>query len=347
MPPGKYWLHELRRELSRGERAIWRATARHFDIPHMRDVESRLPVPFARRLELRFRRRPTADSVWGVSMVRDEVDVVAYTIEHLLAQGLDHIIVADNMSTDGTYELLRELATTLPVTVVRDRLPAFHQAHKVTRLARLAVAGGAEWIVPFDADELWVAQSGRLVDVLRASSESVLDAPMFDHVPSTADDLSEPNPYLRINQRCVDPLVMGKVAFRAHRLAYVAAGNHAVQLPDSPLHRKVAEHSPLSIRHVPYRNPAQVARKVYQGTEAVRHDGVPQTTSIHWQALSTRDLEQIVEHYLRLDRDIVFDPAPFTALPDKVASLPIVAAAVSDAAANTSDTPAQIARKTA
>lgn len=338
MPPGKFWIEELQRELRRGERAIWRATAAHFDVPNMRHLESRLPVPFARQLELRFRSRRTPGAVWGVSMVRDEADVIAYTIEHLLAQGLEHVIVADNMSTDGTYELLRDMGTTLPVTVVRDRLPAFHQAHKVTRLARLAAAAGADWIVPFDADELWCADGGSLADVLRASERSVLDAPMFNQVPSNDDDPSEPNPYLRITQRCVDPLVMGKVAFRSHRLAFVAAGNHAVALPDSPIHRRPSDDSPLSIRHVPYRTPAQVARKVHQGTEAVRHPGVPETTSIHWQALSTRDVDQIVEYYLRLDQQLIHDPAPFTAIPPNVAMLPVV---------ESSDTPAQIARKTA
>lgn len=326
MPTGKYWIDELRRELSRGERAIWRATARHFDIPHMRNVEPRFLLPYARRFELRHRRRPTPGSVWGVSMVRDEADVVGYTIEHLLAEGLDHVIVADNMSTDGTYELLREMSATLPITVVRDRLPAFHQAHKISRLARIAAAGGADWIVPFDADELWCADGGSLVDVLRTSRESVLDAPMFNQVPSNDDDPGQPNPYRRITQRCVEPLVMGKVAFRAHRLAYVADGNHAVQIPGVSLHRRPNVDTPLSIRHVPFRTPDQVARKVHQGTEASSHPGVPETTSIHWRALSTRDVDQIVEYYLRLDQQLVHDPAPFRAIPvEPVTVLPVAA----------------------
>jgi hypothetical protein len=46
------------------------------------------------------------------------------------------------------------------VHVVTDREPAYFQAAKMTRLARAAARAGADWVVPFDADELWFADRG-------------------------------------------------------------------------------------------------------------------------------------------------------------------------------------------
>lgn len=53
-------------------------------------------------------------------MVKNEADIVEQTIRHLLDQGVDHILAADNGSSDGTYEILLELSKILPVHVIKD-----------------------------------------------------------------------------------------------------------------------------------------------------------------------------------------------------------------------------------
>lgn len=298
---------ELRRELQRASRRSWRSVQRHVSGPRLPGAAGFALTPWSRTLELHRRRRPEPGSVWAVTMVRDEEDVIAHTIEHLLGQGVQHVLVADNLSTDGTPALLRDMAARWPVTVAHDRLPAMLQEHKVSRLARLATAAGAEWIVPFDADELWCSSSGTLADTLAKSPHSVLAVPMHDHVPSADDDPAEPNPYLRLRRRLVEPKAMGKVAFRAHRLAFVEAGNHFVRHPAAP-----AVVSDLFIRHVPFRNAEQVVRKVRQGAEAsiaANRDG---NFSVHWRALAGRPMDEVVAYYQRDGYALVDDPAPFT-----------------------------------
>ena len=85
---------------------------------------------------------PTAQrhvgSVWGITLVKDEVDIIEITLRHQLDQGLDGIIVADNCSTDGTAELLRELAGTLPIFVTTDGWRAHYQGVKMSLLASMA-----------------------------------------------------------------------------------------------------------------------------------------------------------------------------------------------------------------
>src|SRR5688500_11811701 len=101
-------------------------------------------------------------------MAKDEADVAVGLVLHTLGE-VDAMVVADNMSSDGTYELLLGLAADFPhrLIVVRDREVAYLQSQKMTRLAEFAVQTlDAEWIVPVDFDELWWSPAGRLRDVL-------------------------------------------------------------------------------------------------------------------------------------------------------------------------------------
>lgn len=84
-------------------------------------------------------------------MVRNEQDVIETVIRHLLAEGVDHVLVADNLSTDQTRAILDRLSEILPVTVIDDPEPAYRQSEKVTALARRAGEQGGTWIIPFDA----------------------------------------------------------------------------------------------------------------------------------------------------------------------------------------------------
>lgn len=298
---------ELARELRIDERRRWRDVQNGATTPMVPDSTGFAWLPWSRRLELHRRRVPQPGAVWAVAMVRDEADVIGYTIEHLLGQGVQHILVADNLSTDGTNELLHGLSRRWPVTVLHDRLPAMLQEQKMTRLARLATAAGAEWIIPFDADELWCTTNGLLAETLSASPHSVLGAVMHDHVPSPDDDPEEPNPFRRIRHRLVEPKVMGKVAFRAHRLAYLEAGNHSIRHPAGN-----AVPSELFIRHVPFRTADQVVRKVRQGAAASDDANRSPEFSVHWRALATRNDDEVVAYYRRDGHPIVLEPAPFT-----------------------------------
>ena len=48
--------------------------------------------------------------IWAVSVVKNELDIIPYVLDHFFAQGIDRIIIADNLSTDGTREYLRQRA---------------------------------------------------------------------------------------------------------------------------------------------------------------------------------------------------------------------------------------------
>lgn len=41
-------------------------------------------------------------------MVRDEADIISQMLEHHIAQGVEVILVCDNGSTDGTFDILSQ-----------------------------------------------------------------------------------------------------------------------------------------------------------------------------------------------------------------------------------------------
>ncbi|MCK9921601.1 glycosyltransferase family 2 protein [Frankia sp. AgPm24] len=263
-------------------------------------------------------------TVVGIAMVRDEADVIAGTVRHMAGQ-VDQLLVADNGSVDGTLQLLHELARDLPLVVTQDRDPAYYQGVKMTRLATLAAATmGATWIVPFDADELWHAEGGRIADVLAAVRPPVAYAALTDHL-RTALDKDTPDPFRSMTWRKPSPAPLPKVAFRWEPGATVHQGNHGVSLPSAQaIVDTLAGRPPaLAVRHFPVRSPEQFARKARNGAAAYRAaPDLPADMGAHWRAWGQlyqqggAELlaEVFREHWWYLsppDAGLVHDPAPY------------------------------------
>lgn len=264
---------------------------------------ARWPRPVTSPLGI-FQFHDSGERIWAVTMIRDEVDIIAFTISHLINQGVDRVLVADNNSVDGSLDVVLDLAKQLPVTVVTDREIGYYQAWKMTRLARFAACSGAQWIIPFDADELWVAPGSTLKEFLATTDLDVVKAQMMDYVPQDSDDPTERNPYRRIQHRVSEPRAVSKVLFRAHRLVRVAVGNHTVRHPGR-------FGGGLEVRHFPYRTDEQLVRKMRQGATALASTHHPDGIGAEWRqgaAMSPADIAAMQGW----DRPILLDPAPYS-----------------------------------
>ena len=138
----------------------------------------------------------------AITMVRDEEDIIDWTIQHLLDQGVDHIIVADNMSIDNTGFILQTLTRTGKVTVIEDPEVGYYQDQKMTALAHMAANEfGADWILPFDADEYFYWTGGTLKEFFNQTEADVITATGWDHIATDDDDPTETSPFKRITNR--------------------------------------------------------------------------------------------------------------------------------------------------
>jgi hypothetical protein len=263
----------------------------------------------------------TAGVTFGVMLVRDEADVIEGTVRHLVDE-VDHVLVADNRSIDGTREILAKLvAEGLPITLVDDLDPAYYQSLKVSALAARAADLGADWILPVDADELHYSRFGRVADVLAgcaADGYTRVGVELWNHY-RTAVDVEDDDPFLSMVYRTAEPAALRKVAFRWAPGAVVHQGAHGVDLP-VPGEEQCC---PLEIRHFAVRDPGQFTRKAINGAEALKlADGLPTDSGLHWKnygELMEREGVDVMtrvynEHFYYLsptDSGLILDPAPY------------------------------------
>lgn len=253
--------------------------------------------------------------VVGVSMVKDELDVIEGSLRRMAAE-VDHLVVADNASSDGTSDVLWALARELPLTVVEDPEVGYYQSAKMTHLANVAERMGADWVVPFDADERWYSPFGRIAEVLaRHPAASILTAELYDHVPSAADG-EVGDPMDRIAWRRTAPTPLCKVACRPRASVRIHQGNHGADYGSTI-------GGQLVVRHFPYRSPGQFVTKVRNGAAAYAATDLPESAGAHWRQygaiLDASGPEVLVEEVFRrwfwaadpsADSGLIRDPCP-------------------------------------
>lgn len=227
--------------------------------------------------------------VAAVAMVKDEADIIATTVGWMTRQ-VDLVIVADNRSTDGTRDILEALGS---VQVIDDPEVGYYQSQKMTNLARRAMEQGADWVVPFDADEMHLACNGmRLADVLADVPDNVLvvEAPLFDHVATGTDDQHLADPVERLTWRRAAQAPLRKVACRARPDLVIHQGNHSCHYDQE---RYVPHVSGVTeVRHFPYRSPEQMVRKAVNGGRAYQASNLPEHIGQHW-----RDYSRLVDQF--------------------------------------------------
>src|ERR1039457_2632495 len=103
---------------------------------------------------------PAAMKIFAVTLVRSEADIIAVTIRYHLQLGLDGLFVLDDASSDGTDKILERLAQGDDRIRWSRHEGEYQQAELTTGLAQEALRAGADWIVPFDAEEFGHAPAG-------------------------------------------------------------------------------------------------------------------------------------------------------------------------------------------
>jgi hypothetical protein len=218
-------------------------------------------------------------------VVRDEIDIVAATIEHHLAAGVDRIIVTDHRSVDGTSDVLADYANLGVLELRREDGPAFRQAAWTTAMARQAATRfGASWVINGDADEFLWPPTG-VAALLKSARASCLVVERDNLVEDPATDSSWPWPSRLVlrdtrSLRNEGKRIAPKMIHVADPEASVGPGAHTVS---GPLIGPPSADRPLRILHFPDRGFSQYRQKISNGAAAVEAADLDGRICRHWR----------------------------------------------------------------
>jgi hypothetical protein len=204
----------------------------------------------------------------AVSIVKNEADIIEPFVRHTCAL-VDHHLVFDHASTDGTRQILAELVREgLPLSLFTDDGLGNLQQERSNHLTRLACANHlADWVLPLDADEILVTPDRTTLERELAGCPAgrPLRLPLINYYPTAVDDAAESNPVLRLRHRARSPFPTPKV-FVPRDLAgdltvSAGKGSHALYrsgqaLPDYPASAE------CRLAHFSLRSPVQLILRV-------------------------------------------------------------------------------------
>jgi hypothetical protein len=201
-------------------------------------------------------------------LARDEADIVDEQLRFHLNAGVDFVIAMDNLSEDGTTEILESYAKSGQLHLIRQPSEFLRQADWITEMGRMAASEfGADWVIHSDADEFWWPRGESLKDVLGSipARYGVVRALLRHFVPrpddgrsaiermtvrmSASAPINDPRSLYRPNL---------KIIHRADPNVNVSIGGQ--RLIDSPL-VPLRGWYPIEFFHFPVRSVAQCERK--------------------------------------------------------------------------------------
>jgi len=208
-----------------------------------------------------------------VCMLRDEIDLVDDFVSHHLAI-VDCLYIADHLSSDGSFELLRARASFEPRLMVFDFDYEQHfQSAVVTALAHKAVNDGASWVFPLDADEFLPFTSAEtLRDVLFQSNAESLVLRWRNIVPSPLPKQSGSVDWSRPLSTLPEPPGQRKVGVSAglvksRGFRFGEGSHHFISSTRKPL----TEAHFGELLHIPIRSIDQARAKFDKGTQSLQH----------------------------------------------------------------------------
>jgi len=244
--------------------------------------------------------------VFVVMMVKDEIDIIGYNIEYLQTQDIDYFYIANNLSTDGTKELLFELSKKYGnMTIFDDNRFAYYQSDKMNNWCNNCFKMGADIVIPIDADEIWYSKDSTktLGRTLKETDADIFVANSTDYIP-TINDPKNSNPILSMTHRKKNSDSFSAVAFKKYPGFYLEMGNHNVIN-----HKGVRVQDLIGIRHYQYRSFDQFSRKVKNGKKVYDDTTLPTFIGSHWRKLGkmTED-EKIIWWNNYISQEVEYDP---------------------------------------
>lgn len=221
--------------------------------------------------------------VFAVMLVKNEEDIIEYNIEWLQTQDIDHIFVANNLSSDDTGEILKKLSQKYNnITIFYDKQFAHEQSKKMNKWISECYDMGADVIIPIDADEKWYSRiNGKTLGAIlkEFDGDYVFRAKVIDFIP-TKNDLKNKNPFESMVYCKTNSDSFPSVAFTKFIGSKISEGNHEILNHPGKLIDDI-----IGIKHYQYRNFEHFFKKVRNGKNTIEQSSQPSYIGSHWREL--------------------------------------------------------------
>ncbi|MFA5828056.1 MAG: glycosyltransferase family 2 protein [Candidatus Shapirobacteria bacterium] len=232
-------------------------------------------------------------------LVRDEEDVIEDNICFHLNNGVDHIVVIDNGSIDGTTDVLDKYSKKgiLNYRIVKEH--TYEQDKWVSSMAEEAIDNlGATHLIHCDADEMWFPNNGSLRETIR-DMVGVNYVNVLNYLPPERD---EGEGIAAMNLMVVKPLKYPKTLLKMYSdkfLLYeyapkvittreyrkIGYGNHEIKRGSGGLNEEKIIRNDIFIHHFPIRSFEHFKCKVINGGTAYEKNPLNDPNiGWHWKA---------------------------------------------------------------
>ena len=288
---------------------------------------------------------------WAIGMAKDEADIIDHTMYHFAANGAAGIIVADNLSKDNTRQKMEEAKANIAkynpdikVIILEDNVVAYTQSDKMTNLASMAKDNGAQWVIPFDIDEIWHAHGKTLQEAFELLDQDGVDVYKVLYTNHSITEFDEPatSPFHSMQWKWNVP-TNHKSCFKfrdGDSFVRVSNGNHLVQhngwniganvktvLDDYGHDKIVFGPQLLEIRHFQWRSLDHFIKKILNAYESCKALGPGEDLyngaawAEHFIVYESEGLDGLVKFFeknILVVGDtglLIDDPAPIKELP--------------------------------
>jgi hypothetical protein len=209
--------------------------------------------------------------LFGTLLCKNEIDIIRQSVYHHLPL-VQKLIITDNNSTDGTWELLQLIASKEPkVQLHRETNTAFEQETWVTNMILDAREQGATWVLNLDADEFITGpllETINLVDSWDRTKTLILK--VVNYAPSLKDSEAEVDPLKRITTISSKMHIPDKRVVRLKNFSRMGKGGHGAEYSDNDSYGGIQfyRNPHLYLKHYPYRSWYQYKEKVIKTSEA-------------------------------------------------------------------------------